>query len=359
MENKCSILFNLYRRLQRGPCSVDILRQWKEQQGYHFSDRTLYRYIAELRSALESSEEDLVEVIGEKNKQTWKIVQQKPEEMLNLFDMNAYYLFKNFIPRSIYAGRRSSFEKIERTLFAQLGDNKFEKLAEAGELHYLTSDFYDMGYTEAEHKELEHVIWAVQNSRKIQILPVNTGESSSAFPDNIEAPDVLLPLKLVFHRGLIHIAVYNESAGKTQLIPFDKNYRIELTNDVFNRKKFETQMKDFAETHFGITDNIDNEVYDIELEFSSRTGAFVKEIKWHPSQKITRLQNGNWHFTMRCGINRELAGWIFQWMSNVKVVAPVLLKEMIINKHQHCLRVLTGEEELMYNNTFADYNKEV
>jgi predicted DNA-binding transcriptional regulator YafY len=352
MENKYVILFNLYKRLQRGPCTIDILKRWKNTMGYRFSDRTLYRYLAELRTAMQSSGEQFVETIGEKNKQVWKIVQQKPEEKLSLFDVNAYYLFKNFIPRSIYTGRKSSFEKIERTLFSQLGDNKFENLAEAGELHYFTSNFYDIGYKQPEHEELEHVIWALQNSRKLYILPA--GENSSAFPDDIISTDALLPLKLVFHRGLIHIAVYNESTHKTQLIPFDKSYRFEITNNTFNKKKYSAQIENFITTHFGVTENINQKVYTIHLEFSSRTGAFVKEIHWHSSQKITKLANGNWKFTMRCGINRELAGWIFQWMSNVKVIAPAVLKEMVIEKHRHCLRILNGEEALSYNNTFMN-----
>ena len=39
--------------------------------------------------------------------------------------------------------------------------------------------------------------------------------------------------------------------------------------------------------------------------------------------------------TMRCGINRELGGWIFQWMNNVKIIEPpelIALYQDIVNK---------------------------
>ncbi|MET4080671.1 putative DNA-binding transcriptional regulator YafY [Pedobacter sp. UYP30] len=31
---------------------------------------------------------------------------------------------------------------------------------------------------------------------------------------------------------------------------------------------------------------------------------------------------------MECGINLELVGWLFQWMGNVKIVEPTILKDL-------------------------------
>jgi len=54
-------------------------------------------------------------------------------------------------------------------------------------------------------------------------------------------------------------------------------------------------------------------------------------MSWHESQKIIRLANKNYQITMRCGINRELGGWIFQWMNNVKIIQPLELIELYQN----------------------------
>lgn len=54
-------------------------------------------------------------------------------------------------------------------------------------------------------------------------------------------------------------------------------------------------------------------------------GEFITNHFWHPTQKFTK-RNGNIivHFT--CGINREFIGWFFQWMYNVRIIEPKILK---------------------------------
>ena len=55
---------------------------------------------------------------------------------------------------------------------------------------------------------------------------------------------------------------------------------------------------------------------------------------------------------LNCGINRELIGWIFQWMSNVKVIKPEILKELVVEKHREIVRIYEYDIELVSNNSF-------
>lgn len=102
---------------------------------------------------------------------------------------------------------------------------------------------------------------------------------------------------------------------------------------------------------FGITQNMDEKVYDIELEFSSVTGFYVKNHIWHDTFTAQSLPNGNWLMKMRCGINRELVGWIFQWMGNVKIINPPELKELYQQQLEKMF-VLNEGGELTYSNIF-------
>ena len=85
---------------------------------------------------------------------------------------------------------------------------------------------------------------------------------------------------------------------------------------------------------FGVTNNIDNTTYSIELEFTDITGNFIKNYYWHANQSFTKNKNGNWLMKFESGINRELIGWIFQWMGNVKIKSPkkliALYKEQLV-----------------------------
>jgi hypothetical protein len=50
----------------------------------------------------------------------------------------------------------------------------------------------------------------------------------------------------------------------------------------------------------------------------------MKNHHWHATQKFPK-KNGNTLMYLECGINRELLGWLFQWMYNIRVVEPEIL----------------------------------
>ena len=55
--------------------------------------------------------------------------------------------------------------------------------------------------------------------------------------------------------------------------------------------------------------------------------------------------------TFTCGINRELLGWLFSWMYNVKIIGPPEL----IDYYKKSLAKITqihGSENLVYRNIF-------
>ena len=108
------------------------------------------------------------------------------------------------------------------------------------------------------------------------------------------------------------------------------------------------------DNRFGITDNMNNEIYDIEIEFSELTGEFVKHHFWHHSQNFSKLSTGNYVMTLRCGINRELVGWIFQWMSNARVIKPESLQELVKEKHREILDNYESDMPLSSNNSFMN-----
>ena len=62
---------------------------------------------------------------------------------------------------------------------------------------------------------------------------------------------------------------------------------------------------------------------------------------------------------IECGINRELLGWLFQWMYNIRVVEPEILKlyyEKTLNEIQNNNK---SKATLVYRNLFNDIEKEV
>jgi predicted DNA-binding transcriptional regulator YafY len=88
-------------------------------------------------------------------------------------------------------------------------------------------------------------------------------------------------------------------------------------------------------------------VYSITLEFSSSTGQFIKQYFWHSSQTF-KEQNGKIIMQLQCGINRELIGWLFMWMYNVKVIEPLILKEYYTKSLKKNTEVNNEVQPLVY-----------
>ena len=123
---------------------------------------------------------------------------------------------------------------------------------------------------------------------------------------------------------------------------------------MFDNRDLLAALRREMDNRFGITANMDHEIYDIEIEFSEFTGKFITHNFWHHSQSITQQENGNYQMKLRCGINRELVGWIFQWMSNARVIKPQILQSLVKEKHLEILDNYESDMPLSSNNSFMN-----
>lgn len=346
---KTEIVLKLYARLKQSPCTISILEDWKRKNGYTFSNRSLYRYMDELSSSLVVRGEEIEVIAGEHNKKTWKLVYKESGTNFSLSDIHTFYLTKVFIPNDILKQRGKSFEKLEAYIYKAGSKDKFEFASDAFNLKLKNSNFYEARYTKAQQQTIDQLIWAIQNKRKLHVESLSN-HVDTVF-NNINAGDIICPLSLQNHRGVLHLCAYNETIKKVVIIAFDTLAYFTATNDIFNPAKHVAQLQQFFNAHFGISPNINNKIYKIELEFAGSTGGFVSQFFWHNTQKFTTLKNGNTHLTLTCGINRELAGWIFQWMNNVRVIKPALLKKMVVDLHQQCIDA-NNTKTFTYRNHF-------
>jgi predicted DNA-binding transcriptional regulator YafY len=68
---------------------------------------------------------------------------------------------------------------------------------------------------------------------------------------------------------------------------------------------------------------------EVELLFSKKAAAWVKDKSWHPSQETKLLKDGRLKMALRVAENEELVGWILSFGSQVRVVGPEALRENV------------------------------
>jgi predicted DNA-binding transcriptional regulator YafY len=327
---KSTNILHIYDRLRQSPVTLDVLHDWVKKAGIDVSRRTLYRYLDDLASSIVFQGEKLVIYENEFNKKVWKIEFDHSEILLSQFDINSYYILRHFIPQSLSQPREGSLKKLDELIYSLASKSRFQMNVDANNLAFTRSGSRDAKYSEKDHVLLEDMIWAIQHHRKIKIEEFNW--DTGILPEGFKTGMMVMPLRLIYHDGLIYICVYSEDTDKIIILPFHDVLRMAVTNFSFNASPYYSMLAEYQKNTFGVLPNFDDKVYDIEIEFAGHTGVFVKSMQWHHSQVFETLPNGNQLMRLRCGLNREIIGFIMNFLSNAKVIRPQRLKNMVVER---------------------------
>ena len=353
MSVRLERLIRIYNRLRRGPVTIEIINQWAQTAGIKVSSRQLYRDLNELQSLQIAEGENVVEFVDEKNRKTWKLEYAETSERLTHFDINSFFLLKNFAPEGIIKQRTSSIEKFEKIFYKALSQNKYQQYAQAHELYFRRTNYFGHIYGEIEHQQLEEYIWALHNKRTLVIESISINSANIHLPPN-PFPLTIYPLQLVLHYGRLYISGLTEN-NKLVNFAVDKDTQFRLTNKTFNRKKREAIYEAQMESVFGISDPVDAKVYHIKIEFTSNYAQSWMRYFWHHTQKWEPLQGGNFMLHLHCSIGRELFGFLAYGLDKVKVHSPKKLKDLFQKKMQQTLDVYTHNLSINEEEANKDY----
>ena len=342
MANNLERLIRIYNRLRRGPITIEIISKWAKSADITVSTRQLYRDLNSLQHLHFADGENVVEFADEKNRKTWKLEYEGVSEAVTQYDINSFFLFRNFIPASIQQHRKESVEKFEKILYKNLSKNKYHKQSEANELYLRKTNYHDNLYGEGEHKVVEELLWALQNKRVINILD-NAVNTSNIRKDEFPFPVKLMPFELLFHRGRVHLAGVEVNKKKLLIYVVDKTFTIELTNESFNRQKYIYTYNRQMDIRFGLSEPTTNKVYNIKVEYTGSYALSTMNFHWHKTAQWKKLKNGNYMLQMQCSIGRELIGFLALGLDKVKVHQPKVLQKLLIKKYKDTLSLYEGK----------------
>jgi predicted DNA-binding transcriptional regulator YafY len=110
---------------------------------------------------------------------------------------------------------------------------------------------------------------------------------------------------------------------------------LKATGVTFSRpQKFslESRLRDSFGVHSG------EGHFDITLRFSKQAADFIREKKWHDSQRLAELKNGGVELRLKLSSLSEVQRWVLSWGGEAVVVAPRELQESVRQAAQNILR---------------------
>ncbi len=232
--------------------------------------------------------------------------------------------------------------------FIDISENDFTSANE--NKIYKNTNFYVQSKSKHIDFNLNTIENAIKESKSIVISDIindQTGDNNDFETKNI----FFQPIQILIHRDSYYVGGYNIVKKCVQIFGINQIEKVKLSSYC---ELFPDVVKLFNEelsNRFGVTKNIDSNTYTIVIEVSSVLAGFLKNNYWHHSQKFAK-KNGNTIMYLKCGINRELMGWLFQWMYNIKIIEPPLLKEYYKAALNEIIFIDESKKSLVYKNIF-------
>jgi len=217
---------------------------------------------------------------------------------------------------------------------------------------FVATQFYEPILTPEDEQKIAVLKKAVLEDLQIGVTAIindETGDNAS-FEKKAE---IIIPLQLLYHRNNYYLGGYLEKTKVIGIFNIKQLVTINLSPQQGNADRYQALFKKELEGRFGITKNINNTIYNIQIQIAPILVAFIKNNHWHASQKIKKEKN-NYYLYLTCGINRELIGWLCQWMYNIKIIAPAVLKTYYTKALQKMSQNHQKETPLVYRNIFEN-----
>jgi predicted DNA-binding transcriptional regulator YafY len=234
--------------------------------------------------------------------------------------------------------------------FIEISESDFKSANESKT--YRNTNFYVQSKSKHIDFNLNAIENAIKESKSIVISEIKNDETGDN--NNFETKNIFFqPIQILIHRDSYYVGGYNIVKKCIQIFGINQIEKVALSNQCEMFAERSKMFDDELNKRFGVSKNINEHTYKIVLEVSSVLAGFIKNHHWHATQKFSK-KNGNTIMHLECGINRELLGWLFQWMYNIRVVEPEILKlyyQKTINEIQNNNK---SKATLVYRNLFND-----
>jgi len=291
----------------------------------------------------------LIKALKEKPCTTHELFAQLSEQKCNISIRQLQRDFKDIALLLSDNDTLKSYRKDKlKYFFIELSESDFTSANESKT--YKNTNFYVQSKSKNTNFNLNAIENAIKESKSIVISDIKNDETGDN--NNFETKNIFFqPIQILIHRDSYYVGGYNIVKKCVQIFGINQIEKVKLSSYC---ELFPDVVKLFIEelsNRFGVTKNIDSNTYTIVVEVSSVLAGFLKNNYWHHSQKFAK-KNGNTIMYLKCGINRELMGWLFQWMYNIKIIEPPLLKEYYKAALNEIIFIDESKKSLVYKNIF-------
>jgi predicted DNA-binding transcriptional regulator YafY len=138
----------------------------------------------------------------------------------------------------------------------------------------------------------------------------------------------------------VYVIGWSRTRNDLRTFKLDRIHRASLTTGRFE-KPDKLKPDDLLRNAWGVW--YGQNLTRVVLQFAPDVASRVQETVWHPSQKMTPLDDGGLLWEVEIAGTTELLSWIRGWAHEVKVLEPEDLRNDVIRDFQTALALYEGE----------------
>ena len=299
-----------------------------ESRGHELGKRTVYRDLEALSQAgfplfPDETSED-TEAARWKLEQNTKISQYL---VLSYRELVALYLARQSLEplksTPFYSDLQSVFLKFEERL-GKKAKEFFETISR--EIYFAPTPQWGLGL---DARVLESVQFACSEG---QTLKVHYSSASS----KTERVRHLGPHFLYFAKGSIYLVAEDLEVKETKIFALPRMKDVEVEDSAYTGTPIDPEAL-FSGSLGVFTGG--EKVEKIALQFSRTVSPYVRERRWHESQRIVDREGGETEVHLELSLTPELTQWVLGFGPEVRVLGPKKLQELVCKSATELLRI--------------------
>jgi proteasome accessory factor B len=300
------------------PLLVSEIHTRTEARGFSESKRTIYRDL----EALALAGFPLFPDSDSETNQKWSL--ERTAKITQYLVLTARELFALFVARGALKPLESTpfYEDIQKVfikLEQKLGIKQSEYLETLDdEIRFEPGPSWGLGINP---DTLETVRTACSKGFVIEALYYSVNSKT-------ERKRRLGPHYLYYAKGGLYLVAEDLDDKKVKVFALPRIKSIEMKDEVYHGKVITPE--EFF--NGGMSVFTGSKPEEIVLEFSDEVAQFVKERRWHSSQRTVNLEGGRIRVTLELGQTPELISWVLSFGPGAKVVSPASLAERVLAK---------------------------
>jgi predicted DNA-binding transcriptional regulator YafY len=160
---------------------------------------------------------------------------------------------------------------------------------------------------------------AILNSKQLRINYYSY--SSSAVSER-----VIDPYALTYRRRAWYLIAFCHERKDTLLFRTNRIKTLEYTGKTFSRPS-DFSLKEYMAKSWQAMRDYKGAETEVVVKFDPRIAPLIKEVDWHPTQRIEDLPDGSILYTVTVSGTKEISFWILSYGQEAEVLSPASLRD--------------------------------